>query len=333
MKNRELKKIIKSVSDNLSLKNLPSNKDITYYSQKNESCILISRLHNSSKLINKILKECSDDERINYFKIINTYIESISRIILKNGGVISSYKGDQVTAIFTNFKNRKFLNSADLAFSCINAAMEIKKYELEFNRIKSKEFNFINFIDKEGVSKKIKIPYFEFELSLSYGEIFSGLIGASKSNFFKYKYEFIGIDIDITERILLLNQIYKSIIICTDKIFNLTDSFDNKLIVKKIDKVYSDEAKEYIQIYCIVGFSKELTTQEKEEVEIFNTAIEKFYKKDFANAGKLFLQANGFGLGDSLALFYAERCKYYIQKGIPSDWNGIVKLNEKIKIK
>ena len=69
--------------------------------------------------------------------------------------------------------------------------------------------------------------------------------------------------------------------------------------------------------------------EEIESIEIFNAAYEKYILKDFVNAGKMFMQASSIVGTDDTALVLANRCKDYIENGIPENWDGILNMTEK----
>ena len=43
----------------------------------------------------------------------------------------------------------------------------------------------------------------------------------------------------------------------------------------------------------------------------------------------MFVQANAMLPEDQTALVFADRCKSYMQKGVPEDWDGIMNLTSK----
>ena len=43
----------------------------------------------------------------------------------------------------------------------------------------------------------------------------------------------------------------------------------------------------------------------------------------------MFAQANAMLPEDQAALVFADRCKSYMQKGVPEDWDGIMNLTSK----
>ena len=65
------------------------------------------------------------------------------------------------------------------------------------------------------------------------------------------------------------------------------------------------------------------------QIDIFNVAMERYLNRDFVNAGKLFMQANTINDGDPTSLVFAERCKNFIENGIPENWDGVINMTSK----
>ena len=80
-------------------------------------------------------------------------------------------------------------------------------------------------------------------------------------------------------------------------------------------------------IAFIAGIS--ITKEQNENIAIFHTALDKYLQRDFANAGKLFMQANSIGNGDPIALIFADRCKNFLENGVDKDWDGVINMTSK----
>ena len=118
---------------------------------------------------------------------------------------------------------------------------------------------------------------------------------------------------------------------CSDDTWNMANSGIHKgeITAKRLDRVRVVGRSTPVQLYSIVGFTSELTNEDKQEIEIFHTALDKYLQRDFANAGKLFLQANKIGDGDPIALVFADRCKNFIEKGVEKGWDGVINMTSK----
>ncbi len=118
---------------------------------------------------------------------------------------------------------------------------------------------------------------------------------------------------------------------CSDNTWNMADSGAHKgaITVKRLDQVRVVGRSTPVQLYSVVGFTNELTQVQKEEIDIFHAALDKYLARDFANAGKLFMQANSMGEGDPIALVFADRCKNFIENGVEEGWDGVINMTSK----
>ena len=101
------------------------------------------------------------------------------------------------------------------------------------------------------------------------------------------------------------------------------------IAAKRLDQVRVVGRSTPVQLYSIVGFTNELTIEQKEQIDIFHAALDKYLTRDFANAGKLFMQANSMCGGDPIALVFADRCKNFIENGVSKDWDGVINMTSK----
>ena len=84
-----------------------------------------------------------------------------------------------------------------------------------------------------------------------------------------------------------------------------------------------------VQLYNVIGFRSEVSSNQLEEIELFHEALDLYLNRKFSEAGKMFVQANAMLPEDQAALVFADRCKSYMQKGVPEDWDGIMNLTSK----
>lgn len=64
-------------------------------------------------------------------------------------------------------------------------------------------------------------------------------------------------------------------------------------------------------------------------LEIYNTALETYKKREFEKAKELFLSYIEKTQGDGPSQLYVERCDQYIQNPPPEDWDGVYTMTTK----
>ena len=334
MKKRLLKQIVSSISNNFDTKKILNNPALLPINGEiKDAIVLTSSLSNSSKIIDKFQKIDKEKGTQNYFKILNTYLDNFTKLILiqkQSSNFIESIDGDQISSVFSNIYDQiKNFSLENNAFNSLSTALNLKKLESNINKKYSKVFTDYKIIDKDGNEKIIKVPKFDTVIGIDCGKVIMGLVNAKSGSFNRTQFQIIGEPSDNSKIVKNLNKIYKTKILCTGNIYNLIEQTENKgqISFRVLDKVRFFENGSAIQLYDVCGFSKEISREKNEEIEIFNTAIEKYNKKDFANAGKLFLQANSISGNDATSLVFAQRCKKLIQNGINKDWDGIINLD------
>ena len=246
----------------------------------------------------------------------------MSNDILFNNGNIDKYEGDAIISMFgapdpfnTHSKNQ-------WAYNCLDSAIRMKKTEEEFNRT---HFN------PDDPENSLMPNPFHTRIGINSGEAFVGLMGSKTENFSKLNYTMIGDTVNLASRLEGVNKAYGSWIMCSDSTWELANSDENegKIIARKLDRVRVVGRSTPVQLYNVIGFASDLSPQKREEIDIFNAALNKYLARDFVNAGKLFLQASQLAGEDPTALIFAERCKTYLEKGVPENWDGVMNLTSK----
>lgn len=252
------------------------------------------------------------------FKIFNHLAKFISLQILKSQGKVEVMDMVDFLSSFSNTGKTLVLTNEEWAYRAIECALFIKANEDQFNK-------YIN--QKTKSSNKITLS-----CAIDSGLCVNGLYGCKNKGFERYAFKTYGKTKGGVNKIQTLNQVYHSSILCSKRTWDLIQNSSHKdeIIFRPLDYIKFEDALETQQIFEILNFSKKISTKEKEKIDIFNTALSKFYQKDFVNAGKLFLKVNEIANGDYVSLIFAERCKNNLQNGVPENWNGIMNFNQTI---
>ena len=255
-------------------------------------------------------------------KVLNEYLGAMSNVILRNNGTIDKYEGDAIISMFGAPDPQNMYNKNEWAYFALDSAIKMKQVE--------KEFNNTYFDPEHPETSQIPNPLYT-RVGLNSGDAFVGLMGSQTETFNKVNYTMIGDTVNLASRLEGVNKFYDTSIICSDSTWQLANSGLNegKIIAKKLDKVRVVGKTIPIQLYNIIGFRNELSQNEIENVECFNEAYKEFINKNFLGAGKLFLQANAILPEDKLSIFFVERCKKFIEKGVSENWDGIVDMTNK----
>lgn len=290
--------------------------------QKKYITALFSDIQKFSTFSEKMDEKFGDEGPNKLIELLNEYLGAMSNDILYNNGNIDKYEGDAIISMFGAPDPFNSHSKNQWAYNCLDSAIRMKKTEEEFNRT---HFN------PDDPENSLMPNPFHTRIGINSGEAFVGLMGSKTENFSKLNYTMIGDTVNLASRLEGVNKAYGSWIMCSDSTWELANSGENegKIIARKLDRVRVVGRSTPVQLYNVIGFASDLSPQKREEIDIFNAALNKYLARDFVNAGKLFLQASQLAGEDPTALIFAERCKTYLEKGVPENWDGVMNLTSK----
>ena len=240
--------------------------------------------------------------------ILNEYLGALSDIILQNNGTIDKYIGDSIVSFFG-----APINIHDHAFKACCSAIRMKEAEYEFNK-------------KHMIDGDIPRELFS-RIGINTGRMLVGNMGTAG----KLNYTVIGSEVNLASRLEGVNKVYDSSILVSEKTWTEANYGENKdiIVAKKLDKVRVVGIDNPVQLYNIIGFKSEMSNKQLEEIEIFHSALDEYFAKNFTKAAKLFMEAYQLLPDDKTALIFAERCSNYAKKNIPAEWDGVRTLTSK----
>lgn len=240
--------------------------------------------------------------------ILNDYLGSMSDKILAEQGTIDKYIGDSIVAFFGAPIDLEYP-----AWNAIVSAIRMKQTEDIFN--------------SQNLANGTIPMELKTRIGLNTGNMVVGNMGTST----KMNYTIMGDAVNLASRLEGVNKVYKSWILCSDYTWDDANVGENfgKVLARRFDRVRVVGREEPVQLWNILGFKNELSDTVLESVDVFDKGMEKYLAKDFVGAGKLFLKANKLVPSDESPLVYAQRCKDYIEKGLPENWDGIMNMTSK----
>ena len=299
--------------------------------QKKTITALFSDIQKFSTLSESIGKLYGDEGPNKLIEILNEYLGQMSNEILRNSGNIDKYEGDAIISMFGAPDPMNAHSPEEWAYLCLDSAIRMKKVEVEFNKTHADLFEPKEIILPNGNKETIQLKPLQTRIGVNSGEAFVGLMGSKTDTFSKLNYTMIGDTVNLASRLEGVNKAYGSWIMCSDATWNMADSGAHKgaIAVKRLDRVRVVGRSTPVQLYSIVGFTNEITQEQKEEIDIFHAALDKYLTRDFVNAGKLFMQANSMCGGDPIAIVFADRCRNFIENGVEEGWDGVINMTSK----
>ena len=330
---RFITEIAASFANKDTVAQLRANPDL-FKTEGQKKCITalfsdIQKFSTLSESIGKIYKEEGPNKLIG---ILNEYLGDMSNEILENSGNIDKYEGDAIISMFGAPDPLNTHTKEEWAYFCLDSAIKMKKAEVRFNETHKDLFDPVEITNENGEAETIQLKPLQTRIGINSGEAFVGLMGSKTEQFSKLNYTMIGDTVNLASRLEGVNKAYGTWIMCSEDTWNMANTGVNqgKITVRRLDRVRVVGRSTPVQLYNVLGFTDELTKLQKDELDMFNKALDAYLLKDFVEAGKMFVKASKMlPEGDPTALIFADRCKNYIKKGVADDWDGVMNMTSK----
>lgn len=253
--------------------------------------ILTMRIRNFSEL-SKAMNGAPKEN----FDFINAFIARVSNVLHENGGLINTYQGHQIVALFP-----------DSPLSALTAAVAMRREIAAYN---------------EGRSQKDRVPV-DISIGLQSGDLMLGIIGDD------HRYEGTAISEDVhvsgaLERVTM--QIGSSLLI-PKAVLNSMDRLPD-LAMRDLGRIKlpgMDEPMELCDIY--ETDDPELRRLKHKSKDAFENAVRMYQQSRFQDARFAFVQLLKENQRDEAARLYFYVCDEYSQRGTPEGWDGSLELH------
>ncbi len=232
------------------------------------------------------------------FNFLNNYLGYMEPIIRRNKGFVDKYIGDSIMALFS-----------ERAEDALNAAIEMRIKLVEFNQ----------------VMEQFGKPPISNGFGIHTGNLMLGIVGGEG----RMDGTVISDAVNLSSRLEGLNKLYGgSIIISEDTLIRINDP--SHYNYRFLDIVKVKGKKEAVYIFEVLDGEpaeiKELKIETKTE---FGKALQLYKNKQFDKALEIFLEIYSKNPDDRAAFVYLNRCKKLIREGVPDNWDGIERIDNK----
>ncbi len=240
-------------------------------------------------------------------RVLNEYLGAMSDCILAKDGTIDKFIGDAIVSFFG-----APLDMPDHAYAACVAAIRMKQAEKRYN-------------DEHFASGDIPM-LLQTRIGLNTGSMVVGNMGTEG----KMNYTMMGDNVNLAARLEGVNKVYHSWILASETTWHMVESgaHAGELVARPFDRVRVVGKEQPVQLYNILGFKNELSSQELEMTEVFKGAIDAYLKRDFKKAEQIFMEADKV-MPDETSLMFAERCREYLSANLPDDWDGVYQMTTK----
>mgnify|MGYP001474770540 CR=1 FL=1 len=238
--------------------------------------------------------------------LLNKYLTDMSNIILDFRGTIDKYEGDAIIAFFG-----APIAMEDHADRACRSAIRMKKAEQKIND---------ELMQTAGL---LPFPLFT-RVGINTGEMVVGNMGTAN----KMDYTMIGNAVNLAARLEGVNKQYntKGILISEHTKNRITPG---QFIMRSLDRVRVVGVETPLRLYELLEEAEFLTESMREQVALWEKAIELYEGRKFTEAREIFQLVRNKDSSDLVAVLYIERCEKFLASPPESGWDGVFNLTQK----
>ncbi len=236
-------------------------------------------------------------------KLLNSYLTEMSNIILDQRGTIDKYEGDAIISFFG-----APLDFDDHAARACRAAVRMKKME----RILNEHF----------IEDKLSPGPLLTRIGINTGEMVVGNMGTEK----KMDYTMMGNSVNLAARLEGVNKQYGTWLLLSEA---TRIEAGEEFAFRMMDRVRVVGITQPVRLFELVDETTELAPEMKELLDAFHEGIDRFEERDWTGAQKYFGETLKIRPDDGPGTFYQKRCKEFIRKPPPDNWDGAFNLTMK----
>jgi class 3 adenylate cyclase len=205
---------------------------------------------------------------------------------------VDKYMGDAIMAFFGSPLKRP-----DDALQAVLSALEMQEALAAFNRHQA----------------EIGQAAFTIGIGINYGPVTVGNIGSEK----KMNYTVIGDMVNLASRLESLTKIYKLDLIFSESVHQ---QVQGTLPCRLVDKVQVRGKSQGERIFTA---RRALEEAEKKAWALHHEALERYYRREFAEAAALFQEVSALLPGDVVSARFFDDCQGFLSQPPPPDWTGV----------
>ncbi len=233
-------------------------------------------------------------------KVINHYLDEMSRFILERDGTIDKFIGDAIMGFFNAPQNEP-----KHAILACEVALESQNRMDELNDTFMREY---------GVSLYVRF-------GIHTGNVVAGPIGSRE----RLDYTVLGDDVNIASRLEGANKPYGTKIMVSQTTHALAIE---KFEFRPIDLIRLKGKQRPLLVYELLAYKGKLKDHMQKALPDFNEAFDSYRKGNFGKALEKFTLVSQWMPEDELTKVYLKRCREYIIQP-PENWDGVYIMKEK----
>jgi adenylate cyclase len=225
---------------------------------------------------------------------LNAYFVIMVDIIFARQGIVDKFIGDAIMAFFGAPAKHP-----DDAQQAVRAGLEMLEALDTFNSRQA----------------QLGRPTFSIGIGLNYGVVTVGNIGHHEK---KMDYTVMGDMVNLASRLEGLTKTYRIPFLISESVCR---KVEKEVPCRQVDWVVVRGKKDATRVYQP---KRALNPQEVKAWELYNNAIQLYYKKEFEKATREFNAVLEYVPGDPAAQMFLLRCELYTSHPPDADWTGVV---------
>ena len=227
--------------------------------------------------------------------LMNRYMTPMTNIIIEEKGTVDKYIGDAIMA---------YWNAPGNVDDHADRALTATVRQIEYLKPLNEELSALG------------LPYIDIGIGLNTGVATVGEMGSEQRS----DYTCIGNAINLGARLESLCKSYGCRIIISEYVKN---ALKKTYQMRNLDLVTVKGQTKPVEIFEVYSFG-ELEGRLKEEIDLFNKAVELYRTSHFKEALEIFKEVNTWEDKRNLKIYdtYVQRCEHYIEEP-PENFNGV----------
>ena len=240
--------------------------------------------------------------------LLNEYLETMSNIIMAEGGTVDKYEGDAIMAFFG-----APLSQPDHAKRACMVALKMREGLEVLNKKWEKDGPL------PGGEKK---PALDFRCGISSGEVIVGNIGSSA----RVEYTVIGDIVNLGSRLEGANKKYSTSTMISEDTLNATSG---EFVARELDTIRVVGKTQPIKVYELLNFKGRLVPEAERLLGLYNEGIALYHAKKFAEGLVKFDEILKAFPTDGPSTLYRQRCEVLRDFPPKPDWDGVFEMGSK----
>lgn len=250
--------------------------------------------------------------------LLNEYLQIMTAIVVKHGGIIDKFEGDAIMAFFEDqipvpASLASPTNQDSHATRACRAALEMRKVLPDLQE------KWRNDPPLPGGETK---PQIDFRIGLSTGEAIVGNVGSEN----RISYTAIGDTVNLGSRLESANKKYQTHLMVSEKTYAQTaDKFEYRFL--DVLKVKGKNLS--VKTYQLLAEKGQLSTDEVNLLNQYHQAIQFYFDRKFVEAHAALTTLEQKYPNDHLIQLYAGRCEILKRYPPQSDWDFVYSMETK----